>query len=122
MVWPPGQSICFIKSSWFVCDGEVKLGEKQGPAGLAAGKFLFCSEVGEVVVVHPDFKKLRMSFKVVTEGFKGMDDGKKFFVVDVVILFDREHGFRVKGDRVPAVERVRLFEDIAKSKVTGVSY
>ena len=91
MVWPPGQSICFIKGSWFVDDDEIKLGEKQGPAGLAAGKLLFCSEVGKVVVVRPDFKELGVSFEVVAEGFKGMDDSKKFLVVDVIILLGKEH-------------------------------
>lgn len=69
MVWPPGQSICFIKDSWFVDDCEIKLGKKQRPAGLAARKLLFCSEVGEVVVVCPDFEELGVSFKVVAEGF-----------------------------------------------------
>ena len=91
MIWPPGQSICFIKSSWFVDNGEIKLGEKQGPVGLAAGKLLFCSEVGEVVVVRPYFKESGVSFKVVAEGFKDTNDGKEFLVVDVIILLGREH-------------------------------
>ena len=45
------------------------------------------AEIGEVVMVGPDFERLRMSFKVVAEVFKGADDGEEFFVVDVVVLF-----------------------------------
>ena len=33
-------------------------------------------EIGEVVMVGPDFEWLRMSFEVVAEVFKGADDGK----------------------------------------------
>ena len=74
MVWLPEQSICFIKSFWFVNDDEVELREEQRSVGLMAGKFLFCAKVGEVVVVCPNFKKLRMSFQVVAERFKSLDD------------------------------------------------
>jgi hypothetical protein len=45
MVWPPGQSIGFIKGARFVDDGEVKLGEEEGPMGLMSGKFLFGMEI-----------------------------------------------------------------------------
>jgi hypothetical protein len=40
----------------------------------------------KVIVICPDLKGFRVFFKVMTEGFKGTDDGKKFFVMNVVIL------------------------------------
>ena len=54
---------------------------------LAVRKMLLCMEVNKVIVIRPDFKGFRVSFKVVAEGFKGADDSKKFFVVNVIILF-----------------------------------
>ena len=53
---------------------------------MAAGKFLFCVEVGKVVIICSDFEMNRVSFKVMLKGFKGMNDGKEFLVMDVIIL------------------------------------
>jgi hypothetical protein len=85
MVWPPGQSVSLIKGSRFMNDGEVKLGEEERPASLSTGKFLFGTEVRKVVVVGPSFEWLGVSFEVVTKEFQGADDGKKFFVMDVIV-------------------------------------
>jgi hypothetical protein len=49
------------------------------------GKALFGVEVDEIIVVCPDFKGFRMSFKVVMEGFKGANNGKEFLIMDIVI-------------------------------------
>ena len=84
MIWPPGQSIGFIKSTWFVNDCEVKLGQEEGPAGLPTGQFLLCMEIGEVVVVGPNFENLGMSFEVMSPVFEGFDDGKEFFIMNIV--------------------------------------
>ena len=56
---------------------------------LSSGKVLFCVEVGKIVIICPDFKKNRVSFKVMLKGFKGMNDGKKFLVMDVVVLLGK---------------------------------
>jgi hypothetical protein len=121
MVWPPGQSVGFIKSAWFVDDREIELGEEERPACLSMRYLLLGAEIGEVVMVGPDFEWLRMSFEVVAEVFKGADDGKEFFIVDIVVLFGWQHGFGVKGNRVPAIKGVWLFQDGSKGKVAGVS-
>ena len=78
------------------------------------------TEVSEVVVVGPDFKCLGVPFEVVTEGFESAYDGQEFFVVDVVVLFGWLHGFGVKGDGVPSVQGVGLFEDGAEGEIAGV--
>ena len=100
--------------------GEVVVGEKEGPTGLATGEFLFSVEVGEVIMVSPDFEGNFVAFEVVSEVFKGADDGEEFFVMNVVIEFGWIEGLREKGDWVPGVKGVRLFEDRAEGKVTGI--
>jgi hypothetical protein len=65
--------------------------------------FLFCAKVGEVVMVSSNFKRLRVAFQVVAEVFEGVDYGKEFFVMDVVVKFSREHRFGIKGNWVPAI-------------------
>jgi hypothetical protein len=62
MVWPPGQSISFVHGARFVYYGEVELGKEERPSGLSSGEALLGTEVGEVVVVSPDFECLGMAF------------------------------------------------------------
>jgi hypothetical protein len=57
---------------------------------LAARELLFGVEIDEIIVVHPDFEGVGMFFEVVAEGFKGMDNGKEFFIMDIIILFSGE--------------------------------
>ena len=54
-----------------------------------AGTFLLSVEVGKIVMICPDFKRNRVSFKVMSEGFKGTNDGKEFLVMDVIVLLSR---------------------------------
>jgi hypothetical protein len=60
-------------------------------------------------MIRPDFKGFKMAFKIVTEGFKGADNGKEFFIVDIIVLFWWLQGFWVVHDGVPPVEKVWLF-------------
>ena len=85
MVWTPGQSIGFIKSTWFVDDCEVKLGEEEGPSCLSSGEFLLCAKICKIIMICPNFENLGVSFKVVLPVLEGLDDGKEFFVVNVVV-------------------------------------
>src|SRR5260370_35179095 len=100
---------------------KMGLGKEEGPVGLSVGKFLFGAEVCKVIVISPNFKGVLVSFKIMTEMFEGTDNGKKFFVMNVVIEFSRLHAFGVKGDQVPVIEEVGLFEDGTKSIVQGIS-
>src|SRR5712672_952327 len=85
-----------------------------------AGEFLLCSEVGEVIVVGPYFKGFRMTLEVMAESFEGTNDSKEYFVVDVVVEFGWLHGFGEESNRVPAVEKVRLFQNGTESEVTSI--
>ena len=57
---------------------------------MVTRKVLLGLKIDEIVVVCPDFKGFRVSFQVVAEGFKGVNNGKEFFIVDVIILFSWE--------------------------------
>ena len=99
---------------------EVVAGEEEGPMGLATRELLFSAEVGEVIMVSPDFEGYVGAFEVVSEVFEGADDGEEFFVMNVVIEFCWIKGLREKGDWVPGVKGVRLFEDRSEGEVTGI--
>ena len=87
---------------------------------LTAGEFLLCPEVGEVIVIRPYFKGVRMTLEVMAESFEGANDSKEFFVVDVVVEFGRLHGFGEESNRVPSIEEVGLFKNGTESKVTSI--
>ena len=59
--------------------------------GLSMREFLFGVKVGKVVVVSPHLKGIGVTFEVVAEIFEGMDNGKEFFVVNIVVEFGGLH-------------------------------
>src|SRR5712672_394259 len=61
-----------------------------------------------------------MTLKVMVESFEGTNDGKEFFVVDVVVEFGRLHGFGEESNRVPSIEKVGLFKNGTESEVTSI--
>jgi hypothetical protein len=61
-IWTPGQSIGFVVDAWAMDDGERKLGEEEGPAGLTTGKVLFGAEILKVAMVGPNFERFRVAF------------------------------------------------------------
>src|SRR5712671_3709295 len=85
-----------------------------------AGEFLLCSEVGEVIVIGPYFKGVRMTLEVMVESFEGTNDSEEFFVVDVVVEFGRLHGLGEESNRVPSVEKVGLYKNGTESEVTSI--
>jgi hypothetical protein len=87
---------------------------------LTARKSLLHTGVNEVIVICPDLKGFRVSFKVVAEGFKGMDDGKEFFVMNVIILFCGKEQLGEIGNWVPAIEKVGLFQNSTHGEITCI--
>jgi hypothetical protein len=63
---------------------------------------------------------MRVAFEVVAKGFERSDNGEEFLIMDFVVLLSWLEGFGMKGNRVPPVEEVRLFEDRSNSEVTSV--
>jgi hypothetical protein len=120
-IWTPGQCICLVIGARFVNKSEVEFGKEQGPACLVARELLFGVEVDEVIVVCPDFKGFGVAFKIAAEGFEGMNNGKEFFIMNIVILFSGEEGLGEVSDRAPAIKKVRLFENSTHGKVACIS-
>ena len=58
---------------------------------MTTREFLLCPEVGEVIMIRPDFKGVGVTLEVVAESFEGTNDSKEFLVVDVIIEFRRLH-------------------------------
>ena len=50
-------------------------------------KVLGLTEVCQVLVVRKDLDGEGGSMEVVSPGLQGMDDGKEFSVVDIIVLF-----------------------------------
>ena len=53
-------------------------------------KVLSLVEVCQVFMIGEDLDREGGSMEVVSPGFQGMDDGKEFPVIDVVVLFHRD--------------------------------
>ena len=76
MIWMPGQSVGFVKSTGFVDNCKVKLEEEERPTGLMVGEFLFGMEVDKIIVIGLNLEWQWVPFEVVAKGFKSTDDSK----------------------------------------------
>src|SRR5712675_1026651 len=61
-----------------------------------------------------------MTLEVMAESFEGTNDGKEFFVVDVIVEFGRLHGLGKESNRVPSIEKVWLFKNGTESEVASI--
>ena len=74
-----------------MCEVKVKAAKVQGPSCLLACEVLCCMPVLEVAVVRDDVEWLRETFEVMLPIFEGADDGKHFFIIDLVVLLCFDH-------------------------------
>src|ERR1700675_4013239 len=86
--------------SWLVVEGEVEAGQVERPSGLAAVELLGGPEVFEILMVHPDLKRLACAFQVVSPLFQRSDDRQHFHVMDFVVALDRGQAFGLESNRV----------------------
>jgi len=68
---------------------------------LLAVRGLGLSKVGKVLMVGEDLNRKRGAVAVVLPGLEGMDDGKEFLIVDVMVSFCLEERLREIGAGVP---------------------
>ena len=87
---------------------EVKAGQVERPASLAAVKFFHHSKVFQVLVVCPDFDTMPCAFEEMPPLFESSDDCQHFLVMDLIVSLDWGEAFRVERDRVPLVVLWRL--------------
>ena len=64
---------------------KVEANEEKGPSGLSATQLLRISEVLKVLVIGDDVDCVGCPFQVVLPCFESTNDGKEFFVVDIVV-------------------------------------
>ena len=68
---------------------EVKVGEVNEPVCLAMIECLRLSEVSEVLVVNEDLHQEGGAVEVMLPRLQGVDDSKKFLIVNVIVLLCR---------------------------------
>jgi len=93
----------------FVEDDKGVIGQEEGPAGLMTVQPLFRCKIEEVNMVGPDFKDISATLKIMAESSKSTDNGKEFFIMNSVITLCRLEGLQKVSNRVPTIEKVRLF-------------
>src|SRR6266404_7783815 len=104
-----GQRISTIGRSRLVEDDKGGVGQEEGPAGLTTVQPLFRCKIEEVNMVRPDFKDVSATLKVMAEGSQSTDNGKEFLIMNSVITLGRLEGLGKVSNRVPTIEKVRLF-------------
>jgi hypothetical protein len=81
------------------------------PAGLFSVQFLRNFEVCEIVVVSIDEGFVRISYEVWSPSQKGVDDSKKFLVVDVPVLLRSIESSGKESDGVELAFLIPLLKD-----------
>ena len=100
---------------------EVKVGKVDEPTCLSAIEHLGLAEIGEVFVVGEDLHGERGTMEVVTPRLQGVNDGKEFAVVDVIISFGGGEGLGEVGAGVPIPVGISLEKDGTGRVFGGVS-
>ena len=90
---------------------EVKVSKVNKPTRLVTVKRLGLMEIGQVFVVSEDLYWERGAMEVMTPRLQGVDDGKEFAVIDVVVAFSGGKGLQEVEARVPVTVGVGLEED-----------
>ena len=86
-------------------NNEIELREEFRPAGLSLGKEFGSGEVFKVLMVHGNIDWSWRSFEVVSPMLERFENGKVFFVMNIVIQLCRGESLGVKSDRMNLVVR-----------------
>ena len=87
--------------AWVVVEHEVGSGKVQRPLSLLLVQLLGCTEVLEVLVVHPNLKLVWGTFKVVLPLLQCMDDCQHLLVMDFIVPLNRAEAFGEESNWVP---------------------
>jgi hypothetical protein len=75
MICPVRQSIRLVhRASRLVVHGKIKPGKVEEPPSLTAVELLYCHEILQVLVVHPDFKLVMSTFQEMAPVFQSSDN------------------------------------------------
>ena len=81
-------------------DNKIELGKVFGPMGLSSGKDLGRGEVLKVLMIHDHIDRSTRTFEVVSPDTESIEDRQQFFVVSVIVEFQRTQGAGMEGHRV----------------------
>jgi len=90
-------------------DDKGVVRQEEGPAGLTTVQPLLRHKIEEVNMVGPDLKDIGVTLKIMAEGSKSTDNGKELLIMNSVIMLCRLEGLGKVSNRVPTIEKVRLF-------------
>ncbi|KIJ04694.1 hypothetical protein PAXINDRAFT_94424, partial [Paxillus involutus ATCC 200175] len=82
---------------------KVIVGEFRNPTSLTTVKFLWLTEIVEVLMIGPDLEGVRSTHQKVTPFREGGHDGEKFTIVNLIIAFRGVKGFREECKRTPYI-------------------
>ena len=99
---------------------QVEIREVNKPACLSAVKRLGLTEVGKIFVVGEDLYRERGTMEVVSPRLQGANNGEKFAIIDIVVLFGGGERLRQVGTWMPVAVGVGLEEDGARRMFRGV--
>ena len=100
----PGEHVDLLgEPTRSMVDVKVEGTEEFGPTSLSAVEVSLFEKVLKVFVVGKDLDAMAGAFQVVAPVLEGLDDGEKFLVVDVVVVFCWCHSAGMEGDRVYVV-------------------
>ena len=78
-------------------------------------------EVCQVLVVYKDLDREWGAMEVMSTRLQGMNDGKEFTVINVIVLFGWYERLREVGVGMPVTIRVSLEKNYARGIFEGVS-
>ncbi|KIK93227.1 hypothetical protein PAXRUDRAFT_145543, partial [Paxillus rubicundulus Ve08.2h10] len=107
MVWVSRQEVSLeVGAAWTMMQGEIVVGEFCNPTSLTTIKFLWLTEIVDVLMIGPDLKGVRSAHQKVTQFREGNHDGKKFIIMNFIIAFCGVKRFREECKRMPYIALV----------------
>ena len=107
--------------AWDVDDLQVEVSEVEQSLSSVAVKVLDLTEVCQVLVISEDLYRKWEVMKVMSPQLQDVDDGKKFTVVDIIVLLCGDKQLEEVGARVPVIIQVSLEENCARGILEGIS-
>ena len=100
--WPPivgGDELVGLQESWMPCHGMIVVLRDNGASEVIGGGNVHVTlvgkeivahlKVGQVLVVCKNLDGERGSGEVLLPCLKGVEDGKEFSVIDIIVAFSR---------------------------------
>ena len=89
--------------------------------GLLSGKDLGCGEVLKVLMICDHIDRSTRTFEVVSPDMESIEDHQQFFVMSVIVEFQRTESAGMEGHRVDFTRIGLDGENGAKGVVQGIS-